>query len=781
MIGEIRLKPSRDVARLTPSRSAIVVLLAIVFLALHLPYLPSTLEDLDSINFALGLHRFDVARHQPHPPGYPVFIAIGKASRALIDSDAKALAAVSVAAGTLGVFAIAAFFVCLRRDDDGRPVAATALAVTSPLYWMTAARPLSDTAGLAAAVGVQALTLASTDVRGLAMAAFCAGLAAGIRSQVFWLTTPLLIVKVILQCRGGPLRSARATGQSSGGPCRPAHARLKASRYSAAALAFGGGILTWFAPLVMLTGGPNAYWRAVSSQGAEDLSGIRMLWTTPTARELLDALYYAFVAPWAIWPFAIVVLGFATLGIVVLARRDRRALWLVVAAFGPYLVFDIVFQETFTSRYALPLTVPIGFLAASGMRALPGQPALVATVLVSMLGAHIGGRSIAAYSREPAPAFRMLADMRAGAQSPPVLAPDRRESFDLRRPLIWLNGGAPQFDRQLGAPPQHEWLESVKYWNDGGRASVWFVVDPRRSAIDLVQHDEPARYRWSLPYPLLMSGTRPSDADWYKIDRPDWYVGNGWALTPEAAGVSEVDRRGLAFGPIDAWVERSVFGGGVILVGGRNFEPTERPRVTVSAAALRWSRAVSVTPGGFFELVRLPFMDFDATVPEYVKVTVAASPPSRVAIEQFDASSRRAVLAFGDGWHEPEYDPSTGRRWRWLSDRAELRYLTAPGDWSLHVVGESPKKYYARDSRFVVRQNGAVLRDISASDDFSVDIALPAAPLAPATLTIETDQTHVPADTSWRGSPDHRRLGLRIYRCELRRRQTAINADAGKH
>ena len=54
--------------------------LVLAFLAAHLAFLPRTLEDLDSINFALGVRHFDVAEHQPHPPGYPVFIALGKVS-----------------------------------------------------------------------------------------------------------------------------------------------------------------------------------------------------------------------------------------------------------------------------------------------------------------------------------------------------------------------------------------------------------------------------------------------------------------------------------------------------------------------------------------------------------------------------------------------------------------------------------------------------------------------------------------------------------------------------
>ena len=98
--------------------SAIVVVLALVFLALHLPYLPASLEDLDSVNFALGIRDFDVARHQPHPPGYPVFIADREGRRApSVPSEATALALVSVVAGALGVLAMAALF---RRLDGAR-------------------------------------------------------------------------------------------------------------------------------------------------------------------------------------------------------------------------------------------------------------------------------------------------------------------------------------------------------------------------------------------------------------------------------------------------------------------------------------------------------------------------------------------------------------------------------------------------------------------------------------------------------------------------------------
>ena len=147
-----------------------IVVLALLFLALHLPYLPKSLEDLDSINFALGVRQFDVAHHQPHPPGYPVFILIAKALHAVVPAEATALALVSVvAAARSACSALAALF--RRLDGDDVPArwsaAAVGVAMTTPLYWFTAVRPLSDSSGLAAAIGVQAMTLAASTARGL--------------------------------------------------------------------------------------------------------------------------------------------------------------------------------------------------------------------------------------------------------------------------------------------------------------------------------------------------------------------------------------------------------------------------------------------------------------------------------------------------------------------------------------------------------------------------------------------------------------------------------------
>ena len=306
----------------------------------------------------------------------------------------------------------------------------------------------------------------------------------------------------------------------------------------------------------------------------------------------------------------------------------------------------------------------------------------------------------------------------------------------------------------------------MKYWTSGGRAPVWFVVDPKRAAIDLVQHGEPMRYRWPLPYPVLVSGARPDEMDWYRVDRPEWYVGEGWSLTPEAAGVAAADHRGLAYGEIHAGIARSVLEGGTIMIGGRVFDPAgPRLRAAVDGRSL-FDRPLAA--GGFLEFIRAAPGDRDPSAGDYSALSMQTTPRAAVAIEQFDASARRPLIGFGAGWHEPEFNPMTGGRWRWLSERGELKIVPRGPAHTLHLEGESPRRYFSRGSRLVVRVRDAPVFDRVLDADFSIDVPIDApVAAAPASIVLETDQTYVPAERS-RRTQDRRHLGLRIFTCELR-------------
>ena len=61
----------------------------------------------------------------------------------------------------------------------------------------------------------------------------------------------------------------------------------------------------------------------------------------------------------------------------------------------------------------------------------------------------------------------------------------------------------------------------------------------------------------TMDEPKTNGGVRPNEMDWHIFESPGWYLGEGWSLTPETAGVAQEDRRGPGIAPIEAWIPSS--------------------------------------------------------------------------------------------------------------------------------------------------------------------------------------------------------------------------------
>jgi hypothetical protein len=94
-------------------------------------------------------------------------------------------------------------------------------------------------------------------------------------------------------------------------------------------------------------------------------------------------------------------------------------------------------------------------------------------------------------------------------------------------------------------------------------------------------------------------------------------------------------------------------------------------------------------PGFFLRMLELPAGSLSGPG-DYATITIASDPAaSDVAIEQFDAQQEgQIVFGFAEGWHEREYNPTTGKLWRWTSERAVLRVRAEGHALSLHMDGE---------------------------------------------------------------------------------------------
>jgi len=749
-----------EVTRLN-ARRAIPYAIALAYLLGHLPFLAPSLEDIDSINFALGLHHFDPALHQPHPPGYPVYIALGRVSLALIHTvapaldpgraDALALAIWSAIGGALALLGAMLLFRAIPRDGgDSIPNWAIALTAASPVFWMTGLRPMSDMIGLAAALGAQALLVrGAIDRKAATLGALAAGLAAGIRSQTLWLTIPLLVYALVRQ---------RA---NESGP-----ARLRWSWQPFAA--FAAGVIVWAVPLIVATGGIGAYIKALGSQAQEDLTGVVMVWTNPTLRNVVFAGYDTFVRPWNSLDLARVMGAAAVIGAAVMLVWNRRALIVLAIGFAPYAIFHLVYQETVTVRYALPLVVPIAYAVACMLAMFRRFAPIAATIVVAfaLIKAVPGG---IAYAREPHPAFRAIADMRGAIASEHpggVYA-----HYALRRPL---QTEAASGLSVVEPRRSYEWLGPVTYWLKGGTSPIWFLADPRRTDLDLI--DPAARrsvrhYSWSVARNGTLSGTRPTDVDWYRLQDPGWFVGEGWSLTPETSGIAAATGTRVDRQPITAYIRRRNEAA-VLMIGGRHFGTAQDPPAVFDVALDgRVLDQWTVDPARDIHYVHVLNLPAGSLVGDgrYAALQVRArsgrsgQPTPPVAVEQFDVQSATGLIhAFDTGWHEDEYDPTTGRRWRWTSDHAEVR-IVPPQGVRLTIRAESPIRYVHAVPTLRVRAGDRVVSELRPSDDVTWEVTVRGEDVVRSNgiVAIESDRVYLPGPAE--GTADARRLGLRVF------------------
>ena len=170
---------------------------ALLFLAISALYFLSRspgLDEIDSINFAMGIGHFNLWQHQPHPPGYPLLIFLGRVGVNLFGASPEiSLHFISALGG--GLF-VAVWFLIIRLQFSERLAwwVATCLAIT-PVIWMTSTRVLSDSlaAALISAEILAALCfLKSGRLAPLLGAALFGAAAAGTRPQL------VLVVFVIL-------------------------------------------------------------------------------------------------------------------------------------------------------------------------------------------------------------------------------------------------------------------------------------------------------------------------------------------------------------------------------------------------------------------------------------------------------------------------------------------------------------------------------------------------------------------------------------------------------
>ena len=567
----------------------------------------------------------------------------------------------------------------------------------------------------------------------------------GLRTQTLWLTAPLLLLVLVDRIGRGV-----------------------AGAIIGATMTFTIGGLVWGVPLLAASGGLQGYLSALGTQAGEDFASGEMLYLNPQPRLLAFALLHTFVDPWEWRALGIVLLALAAVGVVFLMLRDRRSLAPITAMAAPYLSFHLLFQDTSFTRYALPLVPVVAWLAVRGVAWVTPRAVTPAGAALALAGILAGTQTLIGYAGAPAPAIQAVAALNAEAARNAPAALAMHQTF--QRPLeAELVGVHPQ----LPSPPRREWLELGRYWSQGHDETIWFLADPRRTDLALV--DPQSRrgvtaFRWPPAARPTFGGMRPAALDWVRITRPGWFAEEGWALTPETAGMARLMGRGPHLGPITARVRRDAAARRV-LVGGRNLAGPSDPAARFTLAVDgRPVETWDVSPGFFLRTVDLPagVLAGDGAFAALTlqSTQVSGEAPIPTAIEQFDLQPAGTLMwGYDEGWHEAEYSPSLGV-WRWTSERAVIRIVDAETPVRVTVRFEPPARYFDAASRVTASAGGTVLAETAVlhEDTIVIDVSKELLAASDGRIVVDTAQTFVPAERG--GPPDRRRLALRVF--ELR-------------
>src|SRR5262245_38367635 len=170
---------------------ALALNLAGLTLATRWPYRAHLLPTWDAVQFALALERYDVVRHQPHPPGYILYVALGRLAELVLGDPTGALVSLAILASAVAVFLL--YALGWHLYGRGAALIAALGLLASPLFWAygVVGLPYAAEAALATGIAVGAWGMRRGSVRALVGSAVLLGLAGGVRQSMLLTMSPL--------------------------------------------------------------------------------------------------------------------------------------------------------------------------------------------------------------------------------------------------------------------------------------------------------------------------------------------------------------------------------------------------------------------------------------------------------------------------------------------------------------------------------------------------------------------------------------------------------------
>jgi hypothetical protein len=215
-----------------PNDTLLAVGLTLLTVLSRLPFRSQIMYHWDCINFAMALQEFNLAKEQPHPPGYILYVYLGQLVNSVVPDRAVVLIFISIAASALAVVTL--FYLGRAIFDRKVGLIGALLLASSPLFWfygeISLPHPLDAFLIILSAWWLYRVM--AGDHRYVIPVAILLAIAGGFRQQTLVMMTPLILFAV---------------------------RKVKPGRLALAVWVGGITCAGWFVPLVQSQGGLKTY------------------------------------------------------------------------------------------------------------------------------------------------------------------------------------------------------------------------------------------------------------------------------------------------------------------------------------------------------------------------------------------------------------------------------------------------------------------------------------------------------------------------------------------
>ena len=124
-----------------------IVLPSLLFLVItvisRIPFTSKYLYHMDSVQYALALEQYNITIHQPHPPGYFLYVMLGRFINFFMHDANITFIVISIVFSGLTVVAV--YYLGKEIFNKKTGIIAAAIAMTSPNLWFHGEVALTNT------------------------------------------------------------------------------------------------------------------------------------------------------------------------------------------------------------------------------------------------------------------------------------------------------------------------------------------------------------------------------------------------------------------------------------------------------------------------------------------------------------------------------------------------------------------------------------------------------------------------------------------------------------